>query len=144
METIKSLSKRISIDHTPPSLRPLMNKEKPKPVCKSKKKTSIQHLQCEPIPSQTDEGNYTPVCQGYHAVRTTGAVVFTVTGKDPLTMSSLEAAAFQYSAYTPEVLVAAAQNSNPYSESFAAYLPKSELSFQGAIEIRTQRWSRRT
>lgn len=49
---------------------------------------------------------------GSHAERTVGAVVFTVTGKDPLVTSDAAAAAFQYSAQTPEVLVALAQNIN--------------------------------
>ena len=43
---------------------------------------------------------------------TVGAVVFTVTGKDPLIMSDAAAAAFQYNAQMPEVLVALAQNIN--------------------------------
>jgi hypothetical protein len=44
--------------------------------------------------NQTKE-NSTSMFLGNHAERTTGAVVFTVTGKDPLVKSSAEAAAFQ-------------------------------------------------
>jgi hypothetical protein len=59
---------------------------------------------------KSTKGNVLPMIHESHAERTVGAVVFTVTGKDPLTTSEEAAAAFQYSAQMPEVLVALAQN----------------------------------
>jgi hypothetical protein len=69
------------------------------PMCRTRQ-TSDTQPKPKPTPpmltyTPPDKGKLHQYPQGYHGVRTTGAVVFKVTGKDPLTISSLEAAEFQ-------------------------------------------------